>query len=346
MSESREKPVETAVPATPKPVSRRAQLIFFSVGVLALGVLIARSNPAALVADVKQAGWAVPAIVSVYGVVYILNTIAWKLTMIEEPKLTFRQAYTISVAAFGINYLTPFASIGGEPYKIVAASQWMGARNATASALNFRLVHMQAHALMFLSGAILAFFFLPPSAFARPLLIGTTVVLVALNALLFAVHREGVVERLFDLLGKVPLVSRLARKLEPKRAAIVEVDRQLIAFHHAHTTRYYLALAAEYAGRSVAMLEFYFIAQAMGTPVTYGSAFLIGSFSSIVVNIFFFMPFNVGSKEGGLFMIFAALGLPSRLGLSAAVLSRLRELTWIAIGLLLSLRTRRKVPAS
>ena len=73
-----------------------------------------------------------------------------------------------------------------------------------------------------------------------------------------------------------------------------------------------------------------------------GTAFLIGGFSSLMVNLFFFMPFNVGSKEGGLYVIFAALGLSPRLGVAAAVLSRLRELSWIAIGLLLSLGTRRK----
>ena len=330
------------VPAAPKGVSRRTQAIFFIVGVTALAILIMRSDPAQLLADVRQAGWAVPAVVSVYGVVYILNTIAWRLTMIEEPKLGFARAYSINVAAFSINYLTPFASIGGEPYKIVAASQWMGAKNATASALNFRLVHMQAHALIFLSGVVLAFFWLPRSAIGLPVLVFMAVVLVGLNLLLFAVHREGVVERLFNLLGRIPLVRGLARKLEPKRAALVEVDRQLIAFHGAHPARYYGSLAAEYSARVFSMLEFFIIAQAMGTPVSFGTAFLIGGFSSLVVNLFFFMPFNVGSKEGGLYMIFAALGLPARLGIAAAVLSRLREISWIAIGLLLSLGTRRK----
>ena len=325
----------------PKGVSRRSQLIFFGIGVTALAVLIARSDPAQLLADVKEAGWAVPAVVSVYGIVYILNTIAWRLTMIESPRLSFTRAYAINVAAFSINYLTPFASIGGEPYKIVAASQWMGAKNATASALNFRLVHMQAHALIFLTGVVLAFMWIPRSAIGLPVLVLMAVLLLGLNVLLFAVHREGVVERLFDLMGRIPLIRRLARKLEPRRAALVEVDRQLIAFHSAYPVRYYGSLAAEYAARVFSMLEFYIIASAMGTPVSFGKAFLIGGFSSLVVNIFFFMPFNVGSKEGGLFMVFAALGLPARLGVAAAVLSRLREITWIAIGLLLSLGTRR-----
>ena len=332
----------TGVPAAPKGVSRRTQLIFFSVGVIALTILIARSDPVQLLADIRQAGWAVPAVVSVYGIVYVLNTIAWRLTMIEQPKLTFARAYSINVAAFSINYLTPFASIGGEPYKIVAASQWMGIANATASALNFRLVHMQAHALIFLTGVGLAFVWLPRTAIGLPLLILMAVVLIILNVLLFALHREGMVEKIFNLMGRVPLLRRLAVKLEPKRAALIEIDRQLIAFHATHPVRYYGSLAAEYAARVFSMLEFYIIARAMGTPVGFGTAFLIGGFSSLVVNLFFFMPFNVGSKEGGLFMIFAALGLPPRLGVAAAVLSRLREISWIAIGLLLSLGTRRK----
>ena len=336
MLEVTEKPSDPAgVPATPRGVSRRTQILFFTLGVVALAILIARSDPAQLLADVKQAGWAVPAVVSVYGFVYILNTIAWRLTMIEEPRLTYQKAYSINVAAFAINYLTPFASIGGEPYKIVAASQWMGVQNATASALNYRLVHMQAHALIFLTGVALAFIWLPRSAIGLPILILMTVVLIGLNVLLFALHREGIVERLFDFVGRVPLLRRLAVKLEPRRAAIVEVDRQLIAFHSEHTARYYGSLAAEYAARVFSMLEFFIIARAMGAPVSFGTAFLIGGFSSLVVNVFFFMPFNVGSKEGGLFMIFAALGLPPRLGVAGAVLWRLRKISWIAIGLLL-----------
>jgi hypothetical protein len=79
--------------------------------------------------------------------------------------------------------------------------------------------------------------------------------------------------------------------------------------------------------------------------VSFGTAFIIGGFSSLIVNLFFFMPFNVGSKEGGLYAIFAALGLPSRLGIAAAVVSRIREITWILIGLLLVLASRRKASA-
>ena len=330
----------------PRKVSRRAELVFFAVGVIALAILIARADPRQLLADVRDAGWAVPAIVAVYGGVYTLNTAAWCLTMIEPPRLSFGRAWIVNVAAFSINYLTPFASIGGEPFKIVAASQWMGARNGAASVLNYRLVHMQAHLIVFLTGVVLAFFFLPAGTIATSVLVILAMVLLILTALLLAVHREGVIERLFDIAMKLPLIGRFARRLEPRRGALIEVDRQLIAFHRSSPRRYYGALSLEYLARVFSMLEFFIIARAVGHPVSFGTAFLIGGFSSLVVNLFFFMPFNVGSKEGGLYAIFVALGLPPRLGVAAAVISRLREISWIVIGLLLVLWTRRRSNAT
>jgi len=326
----------------PRATGRRVELVFFAAGVIALAVLIARAGPAQLLADVRDAGWAVPAIVAVYGIVYVLNTIAWRLTMTFPPRLSYGRAWIVNVAAFAMNYLTPFASIGGEPFKIVAASQWMGNRNATASVLNYRLVHIQAHLLVFLTGVVAAFFVLPAGTIATPVLILIAVVLLGLGALVVAVHREGVIERAFDLAAKLPLLRIAAAKLEPRRAGLVEIDKQLISFHRSHPLWYYGALATEYAARVFSMLEFYIIARAIGNPVTFGAAFVIGGFSSLIVNLFFFMPFNVGSKEGGLYAIFAALGLPSRLGIAAAVISRIRELSWISIGLLLVLASRRK----
>jgi uncharacterized protein (TIRG00374 family) len=324
-------------------VSRRVQLLFFTAGLVAFAILIARANPHQLLVDIREAGWAVPAIVGVYGIVYVLNTVAWKLTMIEPPRLSFPRAWVINVSAFAINYMTPFASIGGEPYKIVAASQWMGTRNGTASVLNYRLVHMQAHLLVFLTGVVLAFFLLPAGTIATPILALLTAVILALTLLLLAIHREGVIERLFDIGMRIPLLRKFVARLEPRRAALIEVDRQLIAFHRASRGRYYGALAMEYSARVFSMFEFFIIARAAGYPVSFGAAFLIGGFSSLVVNLFFFMPFNVGSKEGGLYVIFAALGLPAHLGIAAAVISRIRELTWIAIGLILVLMARRRV---
>ena len=61
-------------------------------------------------------------------------------------------------------------------------------------------------------------------------------------------------------------------------------------------------------------------------------AFVVGSFSSLVVNILIFLPFELGAKEGALYVMFGWIGVTPALGIAAAALSRMRELIWIAVG--------------
>ncbi|MEO5588466.1 MAG: lysylphosphatidylglycerol synthase domain-containing protein [Gemmatimonadaceae bacterium] len=317
-----------------------ARRFFLFAGVGALVVVIARSHPRELLVTLRAAGWAVPAIVAVYGIVYLMNTIAWRLTMTDGTRLQFGRAAAINVAAFSMNYLTPFASIGGEPFKIITAAKWMGTTEATASVLSYRLVHIQAHLMVFLTGLALAIAVLPRNVFPWPALLLLGVALSLLTLLVLVVQREGMLERLFRVLRRMPLVGGLVARLDPQRESFIEIDRQLSAFQRTNRGRYFGALFFEYAARVFSMLEFLIIARAAGYPVTFATAFIIGSFSSLVVNLLFFIPFNAGSKEGSLVLIFSALGLPIALGAAAAVLSRIRELIWIAIGLGLALVVR------
>ena len=84
--------------------------------------------------------------------------------------------------------------------------------------------------------------------------------------------------------------------------------------------------------RVLALAEYWIILWGMGLGVDPWKAFVVGSFSSLVVNILIFMPFELGSKELALYSMFKWIGITPALGLEVAALSRLRELIWIAIG--------------
>ena len=49
----------------------------------------------------------------------------------------------------------------------------------------------------------------------------------------------------------------------------------------------------------------------------------------------FFMPLQLGGREGGFLMSVSGLGLTANAGIFVALIVRLRELIWTAIGLLL-----------
>ncbi len=49
----------------------------------------------------------------------------------------------------------------------------------------------------------------------------------------------------------------------------------------------------------------------------------------------FFMPLQLGGREGGFLMSVTGLGLSASAGVFVALLVRIRELIWTAVGLLL-----------
>ena len=92
------------------------------------------------------------------------------------------------------------------------------------------------------------------------------------------------------------------------------------------------ALGVEVIARLLSLAEYWVILYGMGLGVDPWKAFVVASFSSLVVNALIFVPFELGTKEGAVYLMFAWLGIAPALGLAAALLSRLRELIWIAIG--------------
>ena len=62
---------------------------------------------------------------------------------------------------------------------------------------------------------------------------------------------------------------------------------------------------------------------------------LIQAFTSLFANLVFFIPMQVGAREGGMAWSTGALHLGAGYGVLASLIIRLRELFWIAVGMLL-----------
>ena len=62
---------------------------------------------------------------------------------------------------------------------------------------------------------------------------------------------------------------------------------------------------------------------------------LIESIQSLVGNLLFFMPMQMGSREGGIVIVFGILSLPLAYGVYVSLCKRIRELFWILVGVVL-----------
>lgn len=329
-------------------MSRKLQVAVFLVGITVFSVIIWHAGVPGLLRSLHAARSALLPSVLAWGVVYACNTLAWSQLASDEhgPPIPFLRAYIINVASFALNYVTPLVALGGEGFRIAAASAWMDSRRAAASVVSFRIVHSLSQVMFWLTAVPIAFMVLPRSRTTTALLIALAVVLGTVAFLLISLFRNGFVERALNLLQRIPLLRALARRLEPRRAALVAIDSQMASLYRAHRRRLIAAAVLEYAGRSIAMLEWYFIAHALGQPISYPTAYAIGAFQQLVINATFFVPFAMGTNEGALTLIFSLLGLPAVLGTEAAIVGRLREMIWIAIGLGLTWVVRRGTTAA
>src|SRR5438552_10674676 len=208
---------------------RRLQLALFLLGAAVFGYLIARIGVGRLVSDATRTGWMFIPIVLLYALVYACSARAWQLTMGESNRPSFWRTYAVTISAGALNFLTPVVNAGGEPFRVAALAPWLGTRRAAGSVILHRMLHSFAYVLVWFTAIVLAFALLPRETPNAVLIVLGVVglVLLCLLALIMSAHRSGVLERLLDWMGRVPLLRRLAARLEPKRTMLVELDQQL-----------------------------------------------------------------------------------------------------------------------
>ena len=305
----------------------------FVLGSVVLTLLIRHSGPAVLWQTLRESAWVVGPVIALWGTVYLFNARAWQLLMPNRPReFTLWRAFLLTIAGFAMNYSIPALSVGGEPLKIAGAASWVGHRRAAGSVVGFRFLHAIAHILILLVSMIPAAILLPHTPVVFASLTVISLIIGSAAVFLMSQHRDGIFERGVALLGRFRPLRRLATRLESKRDLLQELDVELTAIHKS-PRQYRLAMAMELCGRVLRTMEYAFIFYGLGLGFDVLRAFVVANLATLFTNLLFFMPFELGSKEGGAFVVFAWLGMDPKLGTSAALLSRVRELAWMALGL-------------
>ena len=318
-------------------MSRTLRLALFLLGVAVFGYLVTQIGIGQLASDAGRTGFMFVPIVLLYSLVYACSARAWQLTMGESNRPSFWRTYAVTISAGALNFLTPVVNAGGEPFRVAALAPWLGTRRAAGSVILHRMLHSFAYVLVWFTAIVLAFALLPretPNAVL--IMLGVVgLVLLCILALIMSAHRRGVLERLLNWMGRVPLLRRLAARLEPKRTMLVELDQQITEFYHRQPRRFVQAILLEYLSRCIFMVEIVLIAASLGYRLGYLRAFTIGGLEALAGNILFVVPFEIGAREGAYYLLFNLFGLDPQLGLYTSIVSRVRDFAWIAAGLVL-----------
>lgn len=322
--------------------------IFFILGVVMLVIMILQLDFDEVWEGICHAGYWFGAVVGIWALLYMLNTAAWCSILRadgsqESKSISFWRMYRYTVSGFALNYATPGGLMGGEPYRIMSIAPVVGTERASSSVILYAMTHMFSHFWFWLISAVL-FLVL------KPLTIVTTVVMMLMMAFsLLAIwfflkgYRRGIAVQALSILRHVPFVKKWAERfVEKRRDQLDDIDRRIAALHGQNRATFVKAVLLELICRILSSAEILFVLQIVEPGATFLDSMLTLAFTSLFANMLFFMPLQIGGREGGFLLSAAALGISVSSGVFVALIVRLREIIWTGIGLLGIIKTPTK----
>lgn len=319
-------------------MKKKHQNLFLLFGLVMLAVMALQLDYDKVGAALHNAGLWFGAVIALWAALYVLNTTAWRLIIKAggQDHIPFWWLYKVSVSGFALNYATPGGLMGGEPYRIMSLAPLVGTERASSSVILYVMTHIFSHFWFWLVSIIMFVAFYRLNALAIGVVVAASVFCV-LGLWFFIVgYRKGMALRLTRWLSHIPWLGRRADKfMNSHKEQIDTIDRQIAALHKQNRTTLIGAVLLELSCRVLSAAEIYFVLSAIGSDASYMSCVLILAFTSLFANLLFFIPLQLGGREGGFLMSAAGLGLSAASGIFVALIVRLRELVWTGIGLLL-----------
>ena len=336
---------------------QRLNNLFFVVGVLACVVMLLTFDVSfvELWQHLCHAGyWLIP-IVGVWLFIYGINAWSW-YTIIRSKcdadgeYVGFWRVYRLTITGYALNYATPVGGLGGEPYRVMELSKDVSTQHATSSVILYAMMHFFAHFWFWFTSI---FIYLALAA-VGDLPINTPIATVLGIIILFCLlafyvfskgYRNGLVVNVLSWIGHIPGLKGWSSRFREKHAeSLQNIDEQIAALHAEDKRAFYKSLLLEYLSRIVQSSEVLFMLLLFGLDngggfsgllITYLHSILIVSFTTLFANLIGFLPMQLGVQEGGFVLSIAALGLSAALGIFVSIICRVREIIWIAIGMLL-----------
>ena len=344
-------------------MKKKYQNGFLIFGLVVLAIMVSQLDFKEVWDGIQRAGYWFLAVVLLWAVLYIFNTSAWWIiiksgekaptnlpqqgeasaaatsSQLEREKgasFSFLWLYKITVSGFALNYATPGGLMGGEPYRIMSLSPYIGTERATSSVLLYVMTHIFSHFWFWLLSCVL-YVLTQPMDWAMGILL-TVIAAFCLTAIWFFLkgYKKGIAVSGMRILSHIPFLKRWAKRFfETHAEQLATIDKQIAALHGQNPKTFFAAVFLELSCRVVSALEIFFILLVIMPSANYLQCILILAFTSLFANMLFFIPLQLGGREGGFLLSAKGLAIGAREGIFVALLVRLREIIWTAIGLLL-----------
>jgi uncharacterized protein (TIRG00374 family) len=275
------------------------------------------------------------AVILSYGLVAWFDALSWKYAFKPDEAESIHPFALWRIRTIGetFNVITPLGTMGGEPvkahllkekygltYKQGAASQVVARTTLTVSLILFMIPGI---VFLFMDNGI-------SETFKASSLTG----LITFSVLIF----------LFLLFQITGILSRIAHGFNrlfptqtprPSLEHLVALCGMMSGYYRQHRGLFLKSIVFGFLGWVAGVFELYLTLYFLGIPVGFKELWIIESLLQLIRAGSFFIPLSLGAQEGGLILIFTSMGMAGPLGLAVSFARRIRELAWIALGLIL-----------
>ncbi len=153
----------------------------------------------------------------------------------------------------------------------------------------------------------------------------------------FTVYKSGIIGKAISLGCKLPFFGKKIKLYKANNAEhINEMDFLIAHLYNNNKKQFFVSLGIELLSRYISCLEVYFMFMAINFDLSFIQSVIIISIATLVANIFFFSPMQMGVREGGFVLAVSSLAIPAGLGIYIGLCTRIRELFWILVGVALT----------
>ena len=275
------------------------------------------------------------AVILAFGPVTWFDALSWKYAFKPEESKTIHSFAMWRIRNIGeaFNAITPLGTMGGEPVKAHLLKEKYGLtyKQGVASQVVARTTLTIGLILFMIPGAL---FLLMDQDISETFKTSSLTGLIIFSILIFLFL-------LFQVTGTLSRIAHIFNRRfptptpRPSLEHLVALCGMMSSYYRQHRALFLKSITFAFLGWVAGVLELYLTLYFLEVPVGFKELWIIESLLQLIRAGSFFIPLSLGAQEGGLILIFTSLGMAGPLGLAVSFVRRIRELAWIALGLLL-----------
>ena len=298
-----------------------AKLLKLAIFAASLGLfvwLLVDADLAAVGENAAAIGWfGATAIVLAFAFGFASDVASW-LMMFRSFSVSALWAWRlllVQLVGEALNVVTPFGSLGGEPFKALLLKRHydVSLREATASLLLIQTVNSLAMVPFVVVGAYLSF---GRGILAPALEKGVAAAAFVIAAFMLAVYAALHLRALATLEQRLG-ASRWAERLGKGLAAMRDIEEHLFTFVRHTPGRFAISFTLAFCNWAFGAVEMFLIFHFLGHPISIGDAWMVEATVVLVRAATFFVPGHLGVQDGAIALMAQALAGSPDIGLTA-----------------------------